>query len=193
MSAPAEFKNYQNPTAKYTMNTKLSDASDDILAAQGVGYLKRKAIGMTTVSIVNSSKIVDGILELTSISSASGIPGATEITRLDGQPKKNDHSVYGKIITIAQPVKPEEIPEEYLKTGWLPESYDDEGKLLYIKSQSDKDAGNKYDWHAALTTGFQDIDVGGKVEKRFCRLNVFEDKKGFKKSIRLVYDYVGPA
>lgn len=173
------------------MNTKLSDPSDEILAAQGVGYLKRKAIGMTSVSIVNTHKTVDGVLELTSVSSASGIPGATEVIHLDNKPYHSDHSVYGKIITTGTTAKPDEISETYLKTGWTQDSYDEEGKLLYIKSSSDKAAGNKTDWNAGLTSGFQDVDVGGKVEKRFCRLNQFESAKGLKKTIRLVYDYAG--
>lgn len=179
--------------AKWVMNQKLSDDSDAILSAQGVGFLKRKAINMTTVQVVNTTSVNNGVKTVKSASSASGIPGAQEEIVLDGQPRKSDHSVYGKIISTASLKKPEEVDEAYLTQGYRPDSFDEEGKMIYVYSTSDKDAGNKLTWTGIITSGFQDISVGGKVEKRWCRLNHFKDNKGLEKRIRLVYDFVGTA
>lgn len=193
MATPDSFTGYLNP-GKFVMRQDLSGNSDPILAAQGVGFLKRKAIGMATVTVVNTNRTEpDGTVVVKSASSASGIPGATEELFLGAGPKKSDHSVYGKIITTAEPKKPEEIEEKYLTEGYLPESLDADGKLLYIYSVSDKEAGNKYDWTGVLTSGFQNVVVNGKSEKRWVRLNWFKDNKGFESKIRLVYDYAGPA
>lgn len=161
-------KGYTN-NAKWIMNTKLSDPSDTILAAQGVGYLKRKAIAMTTVTIVNTHKVENGVIVLTSASSASGIPGAIEVVYLNGETRHADHSVYGKIESTAELRSPKDIPEPYLTAGYTADSYDSDGKQPYIDSRSDKQAGNKLEWTGIVTSGFQEVDVGGKVEKRFCR------------------------
>lgn len=192
MACPADITGYST-NAKWTMNHKLSEPSDDILSAQGVGYLKRKAIGMATVSVTNTTTVVDGVTVVKSSSSASGIPGAQEEVHLNGQPKASDHSIYGKILTTGAAKKPEEISDKYLTENMLPDSLDSEGRMFYVSSQSDKSAGNKYDWTAEVTSGYQNVDVGGKTEKRWVRLNHFKDNKGFEKRIRLVYDFVSRA
>lgn len=192
MATPASFTGYLNP-GKFVMRQDLSGNSDPILAAQGVGFLKRKTIGIATVTIVNSSREENGVTIIKSASSASGIPGAVEELYLGAGPKKSDHSVYGKIITDASPKKPEEIEEKYLTEGLLPESQDADGKILYVYSTSDKAAGNKYEWTGIVTSGFQNVVVNGKSEKRWVRLNYFKDNKGFESKIRLVYDYAGAA
>jgi hypothetical protein len=43
-------------------------------------------------------------------------------------------------------------------------------------------------WIAVQVWGFQDVTVGGKQERRFCR-NVVVTKGGQKAQIRMVYDY----
>lgn len=168
MAAPANMTGYAN-NAKWTMNHKLSDGSDDILAAQGVGFLKRKAIGMATVGVSNTTYTEGDHLVVKSQSSASGIPGAVEEVHLDGSEKHSDHAIYGKIVTVANLKKKEEISDSFMTADLLPESGDEQGRLIYIESHSDKAAGNKYDWTAVVTSGFMNIDVGGKVEKRWVR------------------------
>lgn len=168
MAAPASYTGYAN-NGKWVMNQKLSDGSDDILAAQGVGYLKRKAIGMTTVQVTNVVRVEGGVTVIKSSSSASGIPGAEEEIWLDGKERKNNHSIYGKIKSTATAKKPSEIDESYLTSGFLPDSQDPEGRIVYVHSVSDKEAGNKYDWVGIITSGFMEVDVGGKVERRWCR------------------------
>ena len=188
MACPADITGYTTQ-AKWTMNQKLSGDSDPILSAQGVGYLKRKAIGLATVVVTNTNSEVNGVTVIKSSSSASGLPGAQEEVTLDGTPRSSDHSIYGKIKTTGSAKKPEEISNKFLTEGMLPDSFDSEGRLLYIQSEADASAGNKLGWTAEVTSGFQNIDVGGKTEKRWVRVNAFKDGKGKEMNIKLIYDF----
>ncbi|KAJ8606120.1 hypothetical protein MRB53_041196 [Persea americana] len=175
-------------SAKWIMNTTLSDPHDDVLAVQGVGYLKRKAIGMATVTVVNScSKDAEGHHIVHSASSASGIPGASEKLVINGKPHASDHSVYGSIITTPSLKKPSEIEDPFLTENLLPDSFDDEGKALFVASESDKSKNKNGPWTAEVTSGYMTIDG----TKRWVRLNHFKcPAKGMDKKIRLVYDFV---
>jgi hypothetical protein len=171
------------------MNTTLSDKHDDVLAAQGVGFIKRKAIGMVTVSVTNTVKQVDGVTVIESASHAANVPGAKEEVWLDNKPHGTNHEIYGQMITTATTKKPEEITDAWLKADWLPESADADGKLLFIHSESDP--ANKNKWHADVVSGYANIEVDGVTQKRWVRKNAFKcTSKPLERNVRLVYDYV---
>lgn len=188
MSVPASITTANGLSAKWVMNAKLSTPYEDVLSVQGVGFMKRKAITLATVTVNNTvSTNAAGVTEIESKSSASGIPGAQEHIIADGQEHKSNHEIYGQIITKARWVSVDEAKavDAGLVDLIVAESTDPAtGKILLIESWADESAGNKTGWHAHLTSGFKTVDG----ERRWVRINSFKSKK-VNKLVVLVYDY----
>ncbi|BFZ58579.1 hypothetical protein PYCC9005_005643 [Savitreella phatthalungensis] len=192
MSLPASINSANGLSAKMTMNAKLSTPYEDVLSAQGVGMLKRKAISYGTVSIENRvSKNASGNLEIVSASFLGSIPGAKEHIYVDDQEHKDKHDIYGDMITRARLVTPDEarqIDPALVDSLVLEETVDENGKIVLIESWADASAGNKTNWRAFLTTGVTLVDVNGTKERRWTRINKFNSPK-VNKVVVLVYDF----
>lgn len=192
MAAPASLKQFDyGPSHKYKMNNSLTDKTDDILEAQGVGMLKRKAITVATVTVVNKHfKDANGIEIFESKSSAAGIPGAVEICHLDGKPYPDNHSLYGNIIETCSRKTPAEINNPYLYADFDAASFDEEGKLFYCYSESDPEKNKGPKWQAEVVSGFRMVDG----IKRWVRTNHFIcPEKQLDRKVTLFYDYIGEA
>lgn len=133
-------------------------------------------------------KNADGVEVFESKSSAAGIPGAVEVITVDGKPHKDDHSLYGHILETGYRKKPEEINDPYLTDNMLPESYDEEGRLFYVYSESDPEKNKGPKWTAGVVAGFRMVDG----VKRWIRTNhFFCPEKGMDRKVTLYYDWVG--
>ncbi|KAF2436499.1 hypothetical protein EJ08DRAFT_602467, partial [Tothia fuscella] len=168
MAAPAE-KTIHDLNGTWTMNKQLSDQTDPILQLQGIGWIIRKAIGMMTVTLVTKQyKDDEGVVHIDiEQPGAAGIKGTTELRQLDGTWREHEDHVFGAVkghtkwIKIAD-LKDNDADEAYLKKGWAQETLDDEAIDAYVES-----VGNG--WTARQIWGFEDVDVGGKKERRFVR------------------------
>jgi translation elongation factor P/translation initiation factor 5A len=174
MAAPASV-NIQNLTGTWTLNKKLSDPVDKGLGIQGVGFVIRKAIGAATIKIELKQSSAGGVTKIESDQSAAGLKPTHEERTLDGVPKKGSDWIFGDTESSTTFVKQEEITDEFLKKGWLPE-----GDLIQNTITSDKNG-----WKAVQVWGF--MNVNG--ERRHIR-KLLVTKGKDRAEARLAYDYV---
>ncbi|KAI0051652.1 hypothetical protein FA95DRAFT_1602421 [Auriscalpium vulgare] len=175
-------------SATFVMNKSLSDPTDEILRLQGVGWMKRKAIGLATLTLYVKQYKDDTGAEHIDIDQAltGGIPGTTEKRVLDWQPRDHDDHVFGFVIGKTRRIKLEEIEDEFLRAGWLPDT-DEHGFInSYVSSDTPKSGTS---WTAEQIWGFEEINE----ERRYVRHVRFVGPGNEKIQARLVYDYYGPA
>ncbi|KAI0260684.1 hypothetical protein BC834DRAFT_925789 [Gloeopeniophorella convolvens] len=184
MAAPAE-KTTLDVSAVYVMNKTLSDDIDNILAMQGVSWVNRTAISYATITLYvkhykdeNDVEHIDSEQTLT-----GGIPGTSENRILDYTDREHSDWVFGAVVGKSRRIRPEDIPDEFLKTGWRPDTHEHGAINSLIQSDTPK---SRYSWTSDEVWGFQDV----QEEKRYVRLIKFTEKPGGKVvQARLVYDY----
>ncbi|KZV76982.1 hypothetical protein PENSPDRAFT_277453 [Peniophora sp. CONT] len=181
MAAPADMttKNY---SGVWQMNKKLGDDYDEILSAQGVGFMKRKAMGAATLTITLRNYVADGIEHLETAQKATGIAGSTDVRALDWSEKHNE-GLFGPVKTQIRRARLDELENPFLKSGWTADAA--EQGVIHMRVTS---AGNK-EWVIDQVWGFEDI----KGERRYARKVYLTYGDGKKLEKRLVYDYMGPA
>jgi hypothetical protein len=175
-------------------NKTLSDNPEPVLALQGVGWLTRKAIGVATVNL--EIKQYDGPPSPPSTSEtpathvdieqtlSAGLTGSTEKRCLDTTFREHTDWLFGHVRGQSKWVKPDEIEDEFLKTGW--EEGDSEAVgpdgashiLSYVESLD-------REWIATQIWGFQVVEG----ERRYAR-NVVVTKGEERVAIRMVYDFL---
>lgn len=191
MSLP-ETVTMDNLSGKYTMNLTLSGKSDDILSAQGVGWIKRKAIAMSTLYIDLKHNGLKGPEEKIYIEQKVGsIGGSVEDYKdFTGTPIPNAHEVYGDMFTSAKRESLSSIAAEnkFLASGWIDSEFGEAGPIVIRSRNADT---NKYVWEAVQVWGIRMVEVNGKPERRYARLTYFKSKS-LTKELLLVYDYTGP-
>jgi len=101
-------------------NKTLSDQrTDTILTLQGVGWLKRKAISIATITLYVKHTTEDGVERIVIDQTISGgIPASTEDRTLNWAPRENNDQTFGEIITKSRRVKADELDIPFLKEGW---------------------------------------------------------------------------
>ncbi|KAJ7072970.1 hypothetical protein C8F01DRAFT_1045834 [Mycena amicta] len=175
-------------TGKYTLNKELSNYSDfeSIMEHQGVGMLKRKAVGMMS-GATQEMKIytdADGVEHLDVTTHVTGMSADKEENRvLNWTEKTLDHPLFGAgILAKSRRCKVEELDEEYLQKGWTNE-YSAAG-VIHLKVTRPGDKG----WTVNQAWGVEEING----EKRHTRRFAFSGPKGKTIHARIVYNYVGP-
>ncbi|KAG2154693.1 hypothetical protein DEU56DRAFT_375555 [Suillus clintonianus] len=189
MAAPPEVTT-KNLTGKYIMNKTLSDDSDDILKLQGVSWFKRRAISMFTLTLVVKHYGDEAGIEHIDIQQtlSGGISGTDENRILDWEERSESDDVFGAVIGQSKRVKPEEVEDEFLKSGWTEDAVEDGLVLAVARSDTAKSG---MDWRAELTWGFEVLNG----ERRYARHVKFtsSDKSDGPIFKHLYYDYVGPS
>lgn len=146
-----------------------------------MGWLTRKAIGLASVTLHIKEYEKDGVTHIDIQQTATGgVKGTTEERHLDWVTGEHTDHVFGKVRGQSRWTKVADLPDEFLKTNWLPESL--EGEV--IESSVESVGGG---WTANQIWGFQ--ENGGK---RMYARNVTVTKGSETKTGRLFYDYVGP-
>ncbi|TFK30791.1 LCCL domain-containing protein [Coprinopsis marcescibilis] len=184
MAVPAELTTL-NLSGKFTLNRSLTDPrTDTILSLQGVGWLKRKAISIGTITLhVKHSKGDDG-LERINIDQTitGGIPGTSESRILSWEETAAEDHVFGAMIQQSRRVKEAELDIDFLKNGWTADTI--EHGLIQSYTQSDTPKSGTT-WIANQAWGIQDING----ERRYVRRVKFTGPKGEDIEAPLVYDY----
>ncbi|VDC01899.1 unnamed protein product [Peniophora sp. CBMAI 1063] len=180
MAAPADMttKNY---TGVWQMNKKLGVDYDEILSAQGVGFMKRKAMGAATLTITLKNFVANGVEHLEVTQKATGLNGNTETRALDWSEKAND-GLFGPVKAQARRVRLDELEQPFLKTGWTADAV--EHGVIQTRTTS---TGDKH-WVIDQIWGFEDM----QGERRYVRKIYLINDDGKKLEKRLVYDYMGP-
>ncbi|KAM5364240.1 hypothetical protein ACJZ2D_011618 [Fusarium nematophilum] len=170
MAAPPA-KTTNDLNGNWIMNKALSDSSDPILQAQGIGYLTRKGVGLATIHLsINQHDAVPTeprsstteVSYIETTQTASGLSSTKEIRYLDNVFRDHSDWLFGKVMAQARWVNVEDIEEASLKEGWLVEG---RGKNLVLSY--------------SMVEG----------ERRYCMrvMVISKDKK--KAQARFVYDY----
>ncbi|KAF5323471.1 hypothetical protein D9611_005771 [Ephemerocybe angulata] len=187
MAAPADL-NILDLSGKYVMNKELSDKRiDTMLSLQGVGWIKRKAITLATVTLfVKHFKNEDGF-EVVNIDQtiSGGIPASSELRTLTGNPRETEDVTFGHIITKSKRVKVDELDVSFLKNGWTADTIEHGLIHSYTESNTPKSGTT---WIASQAWGLEEING----ERRYTRHIKFTGPKAEDIEAVLVYDYLGP-
>ncbi|KAI0029147.1 hypothetical protein K488DRAFT_89017 [Vararia minispora EC-137] len=185
MAAPAEIS-ILNLTGRWIMNKTLSDSSDEILALQGVPWLKRKLIGAATVTLHIKHYKDDAGVEHIDIRQTltGGIEGNDENRTLDWTMRDQINSLFGPVKGRSRRVNPEELEVPWLKDHFLPEISEHGTVHAFAESDTEKSGTT---WTSNQTWGFEDVNG----ERRYTRRIDFYGPEGEHLEKRLVYDYAG--
>ncbi|KAE8351919.1 hypothetical protein BDV28DRAFT_10240 [Aspergillus coremiiformis] len=100
MAAPADVT-IKDLSGEWTMDKTISDPTESILALQGMGYLKRKVIGLATITLQihhyadeNDPKLLHSNIDQVV---TGGIKGTTEHRISDWEPREHEDHVFGKV------------------------------------------------------------------------------------------------
>ncbi|PPQ67074.1 hypothetical protein CVT25_005675 [Psilocybe cyanescens] len=184
MSVPSDF-NVLDISGKFLMNKTLSDQrTDTILQLQGVGWLKRKAISIGSVTLaIKHYKDADSVEHIDIEQTLTGgIPGTTEIRTLWWKERESEDHLFGHVIGKSRRVKAEELDVPFLQAPWTEDTLQQGLIQSYVESDTPK-SGNT--WIANQTWGIEEI--GG--ERRYVRHVKFTGPKAEDIEAKLVYDY----
>lgn len=177
-----------NLSGKFIMNKTLSDPHDDVLALQGVGWLKRKAIGVATVTLhIKEYKDDAGVYHIDIDQTATGgIKGTSEERILDWTDRPHEDHVFGSLIGKSRWIDNKgEIWDEldsFLKEEWLDERVGPNGEPIVQNSV----VNNTNGWKATQLWGFALING----ERRYTRRVVISKLDGSETlKVRLLYDW----
>nr|GAT44069.1 predicted protein [Mycena chlorophos] len=186
MAVPQEFQSL-DITGKFTMNKTLSGETDSILALQGVGWIKRKAIQLGTITLYikhykdeNNEERIDIDQTIT-----GGIPGTREERHLTWTERSHNDHLFGYVVGKSRRVKVAELDEEFLKNNWTADTIEHGVIQSYVESDTPKSGTS---WIANQTWGIQEING----ERRYARNVKFTGPNGEDIERLLVYDYLGP-
>ncbi|KAJ7627314.1 hypothetical protein FB45DRAFT_835538 [Roridomyces roridus] len=167
------------------MNKGMSGDPSKILAVQGVGWVKRKALSMGTVTtIMRHFKDEQGVERIRVDSTLASHPVSTEERILDWTERSREDPLAGPVVARMRRVAPSELEFDFLKTGWTADTL--EHGLIHLNVEPGP--GNKNRWSVNQTYGIQEING----ERRYVAHSKITTPSGEGHEILLVYDYLGP-
>ena len=125
-------------------NKELSDDTDGILSMQGIGWFIRSAISIGVITIyVKHYKDENGIEHVDMDRSLAGLPGTTEKRELDWTDREHYDNVFGALVGKSRRRNVADIEDQYLKSGWLPDTVEHGVIASSIQSDTEKSG---YSW-----------------------------------------------
>jgi len=198
-SFPPNWQHYSY-TVNISQNKTLSDDTDEVLRLQGVSWFTRRAIALSTITLyVRHYKGDDGVERIDIDQTLTGIPGTSENRILDWTFREHDDYLFGPVLGKSRRANVDEIENEFLGEGWLPDTVRDGVINSYVKSDTPK---SNTSWiaeqvcrpfqHACLqnglpvqTWGFEQVND----ERRYVRHVDFIGPENEHIQARLVYDF----
>lgn len=173
--------------ANTTQNKASSDETESVLALQGIGWLKRKAIGLATITLTISEKVVDGVTHIDISSTATGgIQGTAEHRELDWLERPHEDHVFGSLTGqnkwISNSGADWDALDDFQKEGWLDEKVGPNGETHILSSATSKANG----WTAIQLWGFTELNG-----LRYYTRKVVITKGSEVLKVRLFYDFQG--
>lgn len=170
-------------------NKTLSDDTDAVLALQGISWFTRRIISMATITLhVKQYTSDDGNTHIDIDQTATGgIKGTTELRELNWTFRDHEDHLFGNLkgrsrwITLDNP----EIPDSFLKEGWLEEDAENGGPNgeRHVESYVINDEKG---WDGEQIWGFSIVDG-----KRYYTRRVIIKKGDTALKVRLVYNWQG--
>ncbi|KAF9056516.1 LCCL domain-containing protein [Panaeolus papilionaceus] len=184
MAIPADFT-ILDISGKFTMNKTLSDQrTDTILSLQGVGWFKRKAISIGTITLAIKHYKDDSDVEHVDIDQTitGGIPGTREVRTLWWKERENEDHLFGHVIGKSRRITVDKLDIPFLKEGWTADTVEHGVIQSYVESDTPKSGTT---WIANQTWGIEVIEG----ERRYVRHVKFTGPKEEDIEAKLVYDY----
>lgn len=124
----------------HKQNKTLSDDTDDVLRLQGVSWFTRRAIALATITLYVKHYKDDGGVEHIDIDQklTGGISGTTEKRILDWTFRENEDHIFGPYLGRSRRVKLDEIDNDFLRKGWLPDTEEHGAINSYVHSDTPK-------------------------------------------------------
>jgi len=175
-------------SATWVMNKTLSDDTDEVLRLQGISWLTRRAIGLATITLYAKHYKDDDGVEHIDIQQTltGGISGTIENRILDWTFREHEDHLFGAVLGRSRRVKLDQIENDFLRSGWLPDTEEHGAINSYVKSDTPKSGTT---WTAEQIWGFEEING----ERRYVRHLDFTGPGGEHLQARLVYDFYAPA
>ncbi|KAJ3985400.1 hypothetical protein F5890DRAFT_1510461 [Lentinula detonsa] len=122
---------------RFLQNKSLSDSPDDMLSAQGVGWIKRKAMGAATITVtLTHSKDASGMENLSLVQVVSGgDPAEPEEKVFDWVERKKEIKLFGPCVTKSKRVSLDEVQEPFLKEGWSADTLEHGCILVHLANE----------------------------------------------------------
>lgn len=107
---------------------------------QGIGWLKRKAIALATITIYLKHYKDDAGVEHIDIDQTitGGIPASSEIRTLDWAPRDIEDTNFGHVIGRSRRIKVEDVDLDFLKKGWTADTLEHGLVQSYVESNTAK-------------------------------------------------------
>ncbi|PVH89406.1 hypothetical protein DL98DRAFT_614614 [Cadophora sp. DSE1049] len=188
MAAPPT-KTLNDLDGVWTLNKRLSDPFDEVLAIQGIGWILRKTIGLaSTTERIRQSRDEHGIEHIIINTTITGGIKTTPEHRIHNDTWGEEYSdpIFGKSRSRHRRVKISALKEDDLVEGLLKKGWTEE----VVKADELIDGiveSLNHGWVLRLTCGFEDING----ERRFVR-RMIVTKEGQVRSSRMVFDFTGP-
>ncbi|OBT74916.1 hypothetical protein VF21_06038 [Pseudogymnoascus sp. 05NY08] len=187
MAAPAEYT-IANLNGQWVLNKSLSDETEPVLSLQGVGWLKRKAIGLATITLSISEKVEDGltIIDIES-TGTGGIQGTAEHRELNWSERAHEDHVFGSLTGQTKWLDNKgadwDALDSFQKEGWLDERVGPNGEPHILTTAVSKTNG----WTAIQVWGFTELNG-----VRYYTRKVVITKGSEVLKVRIFYDFAGP-
>ncbi|KAG9237208.1 hypothetical protein BJ875DRAFT_481531 [Amylocarpus encephaloides] len=187
MAAPPEIT-IKDLTGDWVMNKTLSDDVDAVLTLQGIGWFKRKAISLATVTLHVNQYNGDGALTHIDIkqTATGGIQGTSEIRTLDWKAREHVDHIFGKLAGQSRWVTLDIVDDEFQKEEWL-EGDEEVGGPNGEKHVQSFVRNDEAGWTASQIWGFAILPDG----KRYYTRRVVVQKGDEILKVRLVYNWQG--
>lgn len=162
-----------------------------MLALQGVGWLKRTAIGLATVTLVIKQYHADGTEHIDIASTATGgIKGTDEERILDWTARPHEDHVFGALSGKSRWIDDKgaewDALDAFLKEEWLDERVGPNGENVIQNHVVNQKSG----WEASQIWGFSLIN-GARYYTRRVIVSKLDGSEVLK--VRLIYDWQGKA
>jgi hypothetical protein len=178
----------QIPPLTTPQNKTISDDTEPVLSLQGVGWLKRKAIGLATITLSISEKVEDGttIIDIES-TGTGGIQGTAEHREVNWTEREHEDHVFGPIAGRTKWLDNKgadwDALDSFQKDGWLDEKVGPNGEPHIYTIAVSKTNG----WTAIQVWGFTELNG-----LRYYTRKIVVTKGSEVIKVRLLYDFAGP-
>ncbi|TEB20740.1 hypothetical protein FA13DRAFT_1742665 [Coprinellus micaceus] len=180
----------KNLSGRFTLNKTLSDtnAFDAILIHESIGWIKRKAFAIGTVTLTFKHYTDKDGVEHFDIDNhlTGGIPGTQERRPVDSVERERSDMHFGPQLFYTKRRAPNDVEglSEFLKGNWTEDTL--ENGLLETDVKSDT-AKSRTSWLERHVWGIEEV----QGERRFTRHIEFEGPKGQRLDTIMYFDYLG--
>jgi hypothetical protein len=109
------------------------------LRLQGISWLTRRAIALATITLYVKHYKDDGVEHIDILQTLTGGISATQENRImDWAFREHQDHLFGAVLGRSRRVKLDQIDNDFLRNGWLPDTEEHGAINSYVKSDTPK-------------------------------------------------------